>query len=80
MGQNFSLAELKVMALAVFPAGTLPDESSPIEFTNRELEIFRHLQWMTDETKRRWMCAEVDRVFCATETERRRLARRGQSG
>jgi hypothetical protein len=61
MGQNLSLAELKRMAQTVFPAGTLPDESNPIDFTNRELEIFRHLQWKTSETERRWMHAEIER-------------------
>jgi hypothetical protein len=63
MGQNLSLAELKLMAETVFPAGTLPDESDPIDFTTRELQIFRHLQWMTDETQRRWMHAESERAF-----------------
>jgi hypothetical protein len=52
IGQNLSLAELRVMAQTVFPAGTLPDESTPIEFTTRELEIFRHLLWKTPETER----------------------------
>jgi hypothetical protein len=63
IGQNLSLAELKLMVQTVFPAGTLPDESSPIEFTTRELEIFRHLQWKTSETERRWIRAESQRAF-----------------
>jgi hypothetical protein len=63
MGQNLSLAELKVMAQTVFPAGILPDESDPIEFTTRELEIFRHMQWKTTETERRWMHAAIERAF-----------------
>jgi hypothetical protein len=62
MGQNLSLAELKLIAQTVFPAGTLPDESNPIEFTTRELEIFRHLQWKTSETERRWIHAEIERA------------------
>jgi hypothetical protein len=61
MGQALSLAELKVIAQTVFPAGTLPDESDPVEFTTRELEIFRHLQWKTSETERRWMHAQMER-------------------
>jgi hypothetical protein len=63
MGQNLSLAELKLMAQTVFPMGSLPDESTPIEFTTRELEIFRHMQWKTAEIERRWMHAEVERAF-----------------
>jgi len=63
IGQNLPLAELKLMAQTMFPAGTLPDESNPIEFTNRELEIFRHLLWKTPETERRWMRAEMQRAF-----------------
>jgi hypothetical protein len=63
IGQNLSLAELRVMAQTVFPAGTLPDESTPIEFTTRELEIFRHLLWKTPETERRWVKAALQRTF-----------------
>jgi hypothetical protein len=33
IGQNLSLAELRVMAQTVFPVGTLPDESNLIELT-----------------------------------------------
>jgi hypothetical protein len=63
MGQSLPEAELKLMAQTVFPTGTLPDESDPIEFTRRELELFRHLLWMTDETKGRWMRACMERSF-----------------
>jgi hypothetical protein len=63
MGQNLPLADLKLMAQTVFPAGSLPNESDPIEFTIRELEIFRNLQWKTTETERRWMHAQVERTF-----------------
>jgi hypothetical protein len=63
IGQSLSSAELKLMAQTVFPAGTLPDESNPIEFTTRELEIFRHLLWKTTETERRWVKAEMQRAF-----------------
>jgi len=63
MGQNLSVAQLTLMAQTVFPAGTLPDESNPVEFTTRELEIFRHMQWKTSETERRWMRAETERAF-----------------
>jgi hypothetical protein len=63
IGQNLSLAELRVMAQTVFPAGTLPDESTPIEFTTRELEISRHLLWKTPETERRWVKAAMQRTF-----------------
>jgi hypothetical protein len=63
IGQSLPLAELKVMAQTVFPAGTLPEESNPIEFTTRELEIFRHLLWKTTETERRWVRAAMDRTF-----------------
>jgi hypothetical protein len=63
IGQSLPLAELKLMAQTMFPAGTLPEESNPIEFTNRELEIFRHLLWKTTETERRWVKAEMQRAF-----------------
>jgi hypothetical protein len=63
MGQNLPLAELKLMAQTVFPAGSLPNESDPIDFAIRELEIFRNLQWKTAETEQRWMHAEVERAF-----------------
>jgi hypothetical protein len=63
IGQSLPLAELKLMAQTIFPAGTLPDESNPIEFTTRELEIFRHLLWKTTETERRWVRAEMQRAF-----------------
>jgi hypothetical protein len=63
IGQNLSLAELRVMAQTVFPVGTLPDESNPIEFTTRELKIFRHLLWKTTETERRWVRAPMERTF-----------------
>ena len=63
MGQSLSSAELKLMAQTVFPAGTLPEESTPIEFTTRELEIFRHLLWKTSETESRWVKAEMQRAF-----------------
>jgi hypothetical protein len=63
VGQNLSLAELREMAQTVFPAGSLPDESNPIEFTTRELEIFRHLLWKTAETERRWVRAAMERTF-----------------
>jgi hypothetical protein len=69
MGQSLSLAELRRMAQTVFPAGTLPSESNLIEFTTRELEIFRHLQWKTSETKRRWMHAESERAFPGRRTK-----------
>jgi hypothetical protein len=70
IGQNLSLPELRLMAQTIFPAGTLPDESNPIEFTTRELEIFRHMQWKTAETERRWMRAEMERAFPSRRTER----------
>lgn len=63
MGQSLPLGELKLMAQTMFPAGTLPEESNPIKFTTRELEIFRHLLWKTPETERRWMRAEMQRAF-----------------
>jgi hypothetical protein len=69
IGQNLSLAELRVMAQTVFPAGTLPDESTPIEFTTRELEIFRHLLWKTPETERRWVKAAMQRTFPSKSRE-----------
>jgi hypothetical protein len=65
MGQNLPLADLELMAQTVFPAGSLPNETDPVEFTIRELEIFRNLQWKTTETERRWMHAQVERAFRA---------------
>jgi hypothetical protein len=62
IGQNLPLAELRLMAQDVFPKGSLPDESDPIEFTTRELEIFRNLLWKTSETEKRWMRAELQRA------------------
>lgn len=72
MGQSLPLDELRLMAQTMFPAGTLPDESDPIGFTSRELEIIRHLQWKTEATQQRWSRAEVERGYRLTELERRR--------
>jgi len=43
----------------MFPAGTLPDETSPLSFTVRELEILRHLLWMTPEMEDRELDAKA---------------------
>jgi hypothetical protein len=71
MGQSLPLDELKLIAQTMFPAGSLPDESDPIGFTNRELEIIRNLQWKTEATRQRWLRAEVERGDRLTELERR---------
>jgi hypothetical protein len=58
---RFSLEEMEDIARVVFPAGTLPDESDPIKFTARELEILRHTEWQTDRTQMRWAQALMAR-------------------
>jgi hypothetical protein len=70
IGQSLSLAELKLMAQTVFPAGTLPGESNTIEFTTRELEIFRHLLWKTTETERRWVEAMMQHSLAHSVPDR----------
>jgi hypothetical protein len=48
------------MARIMFPAGTLPGETDPITFSERELEIFRHAARQTKETEMRMVRALMD--------------------
>jgi hypothetical protein len=57
-----SLDELGEIAMILFPAGSLPDESDPIQFTARELEIIRHIEWPTETMKGRWVNALMARA------------------
>jgi hypothetical protein len=79
MGHSLPLSEIELMARTMFPAGTLPDETAPIPFTVRELEIFRNLMWQTDETWQLNLRAEVDRCDRLDESERSERARVKQS-
>ena len=45
------------MAAAVFPNGTLPNESDPHTFTERELSIIRELMFDAEEINRRVLSA-----------------------
>ncbi len=52
-GRNLSNEDLEFVATAAFPAGSLPDHPAPPKFTERELEMFRELVWMTEEREMR---------------------------
>ena len=47
------LSDFEVIANFAFPPGTLPGESTPPSWTERELAIIRAFGWMTDELEQR---------------------------
>jgi hypothetical protein len=57
-----SQAELKELMQAVFPLGTLPEEADPVQFTAREIEIFRQAQWNLKATRDRLNHAIINRI------------------
>jgi len=46
-------AELELSARIVFPVGSLPNESDPLSFTQRELEIISRLLHQTSDMENR---------------------------
>jgi hypothetical protein len=60
MGQHMGIERLREIMHHAFPAGTLPGETAPVTFTHRELEIFRHINWQTDEMEMRLVTALME--------------------
>ena len=52
-GLNLALNEIAFMAPIVFPAGSLPDETSPLSFTTRELSIIQMMMFKTRNSRLR---------------------------
>ena len=50
---------LEKMARVIFPAGTLPNESNPRTFTERELVIIRELIFRTEKMENKVLRAKM---------------------
>jgi hypothetical protein len=49
------LSEIEVVANSMFSPGSLPDEPTPPQWTDRELAIVRAFAWMTDEVEQKML-------------------------
>ncbi len=54
-----SVEDSELEARIIFPAGNLPDESCPVSFTRRELEIIKLLSYRTGEIEGRILDAHL---------------------
>jgi hypothetical protein len=63
MGNSLPAAKLELMAIIMFPTGTLPEDSDPPKFTLRELEIIRNLLWKTKNLNDRVSRAHLRRAM-----------------